>query len=374
VDFELSDDQAALAEAARGLLDDLAGPDRVRAAADAGGFDRELWGAMVDQGWTAVMVPEEDGGLGLGAVEAAVLAEQAGAHLAPTPLLPTVLALEALRRADAEGVAGVARFVELLTGGEQAGCVAWSARPDAVVARHEQGRERGREGGSARLTGRPDPTPFAPEASVAVVAATGEASGLYAIDLDAIGRPDPQPAMDRTRPVGWLELDDTPAVRLGGGAAVDELLDRGAALVSVEMLGGAARVLDMAVEYAKERVQFGRPIGSFQAVKHRCADMLVDVEGMRSTAYWAAWCVAADNEERSIAASTAKTWCADASRRVMASGLQVHGGIGFTWEHDLHLFLKRAQLDQQLFGDAVFHRRRLASLLRPKVEAGESVV
>ncbi len=121
-------------------------------------------------------------------------------------------------------------------------------------------------------------------------------------------------------------------------------------------------------------MQFGRPIGSFQAVKHRCADMLVDVEGMRSTTYWAAWCLAAGDPEASIAASTAKVWCADASKRVMASALQVHGGIGFTWEHDLHLFLKRAQLDQLSFGDASFHRERLAAMLRPRVEAGESVI
>ena len=110
----------------------------------------------------------------------------------------------------------------------------------------------------------------------------------------------------------------------------------------------------MAVEYAKDRVQFGRPIGSFQAVKHRCADMLVDVEGMRSTVYWAAWCIGADDADASIAASTAKIWCSDASKRVMASALQVHGGIGFTWEHDLHFFLKRAQLDQ-----LVVRRRRV---------------
>jgi len=121
-------------------------------------------------------------------------------------------------------------------------------------------------------------------------------------------------------------------------------------------------------------VQFGKPIGSFQAVKHRCADMLVDVEGMRSTTYWAAWCIAAGDRDVSVAASTAKVWCADASKRVMASALQVHGGVGFTWEHDLHFFMKRAQLDQLAFGDASFHRARLTALLRPRVEAGESVV
>ena len=126
----------------------------------------------------------------------------------------------------------------------------------------------------------------------------------------------------------------------------------------------------MTVEYAKDRVQFGRPIGSFQALKHRCADMLVDVEGMRSTVYWAAWCIGAADPEASVAASTAKIWGSDASKRVMASGLQVHGGIGFTWEHDLHLFLKRAQLDGVSFGDATWHRDRLGRLLRAKLEAG----
>jgi alkylation response protein AidB-like acyl-CoA dehydrogenase len=171
-----------------------------------------------------------------------------------------------------------------------------------------------------------------------------------------------------------LHLDDTPATRLGGADAVDALLDRAAAGVSTEMLGSASRALDMAVEYAKDRVQFGRPIGSFQAVKHRCADMLVDVEGMRSTSYWAAWCIGAGDRDASVAASTAKIWCSDAAKRVMASALQVHGGIGFTWEHDLHLFLKRSQLDQVSFGDASYHRQRLAAMLRPRVEAGESVI
>ncbi len=128
----------------------------------------------------------------------------------------------------------------------------------------------------------------------------------------------------------------------------------------------------MAVSYAKDRVQFGKPIGSFQAVKHMLADALVDVEGMRSTAYYAAWCTAADDPDRSMSASMAKAWCSDASRRVMSTGLQVHGGIGFTWEHDMHLYLKRAQLDQVSYGDAAFHRDRIADLLRAGVQAAES--
>ncbi len=358
MDFELSEDQLALRDGARELLDGLAPTTRVRTVVDAGGgIDDGLWKAMVEQGWTAVEVPEDRGGLGLGAVEVAVLLEEVGRHVAPAPFLSTLLAAGALARA------GHADWADRLAAGEAIGCVAWS-RP---------GRGGVRAAGDS-LTGRSDPVPFAPSADVAVVAAeSDDGPALFAVELGE-RRPRREPAMDMTRELGWLQFDDTPAERVGGADDVDAVLDRGAAFTSVEMLGGASRAMDMAVEYAKDRVQFGRPIGSFQAVKHRCADMLVDVEGMRSTAYWAAWCIGAQQDDVSVAASTAKIWCADASKRVMASSLQVHGGIGFTWEHDLHLFLKRAQLDQVSFGDAGFHRQRLADLLRPRIQAGRSVI
>ncbi len=357
MDFELSDDQVALQDGARDLLDRRASPARVRATIDGGGgLDRELWDAMAEQGWVALELPEERGGLGLTTVEVAVLLEEVGRHVAPAPYLSTVLALGALLRA------GQDVLVDRLAGGE-IGCAWWTA----------PGRAR-LEATGERLTGRTGPVPWAPSAAVAVVVARdGDGDALYAVDLDAVGRPAREPAMDLTRELGWLDLDAVPAVRLGGADAVDALLDRGATFTAAEMLGSASRALDLAVEYAKDRVQFGRPIGSFQAVKHRCADMLVDVEGMRSTAYWAAWCIGND-ADGSVAASTAKIWCSDASKRVMASALQVHGGIGFTWEHDLHFFLKRAQLDQVSFGDAASHRQRLATLLRPRVEAGQSVI
>jgi alkylation response protein AidB-like acyl-CoA dehydrogenase len=360
MDFDLSEDQLALRDGARELLDGLAPPTRVRTVVDAGGgTDDGLWKAMVEQGWTAVEVPEERGGLGLGTVEVAVLLEEIGRHVAPAPFASTLLALDALARAGRDD------WVERLAGGDAIGCVAWS-RP---------GRGDVRLASGDRLTGRSDPTPFAPSAVVAVVTAeTDEGTALFAVELGEQNQPGREPAMDLTRELGWLRFDDTPAMRLGGAEAVDVLLDRGSAFGAAEMLGGASHAMDMTVEYAKDRVQFGRPIGSFQAVKHRCADMLVDVEGMRSAAYWAAWCIGAQHEDASIAASTAKIWCSDASKRVIASALQVHGGIGFTWEHDLHLFLKRAQLDQVTFGDAAFHRQRLAALLRPRVEDGRSVI
>ena len=333
MDFELSDDQQALQDAAADLLDSLAGPEQVRAAAQRqDAYDAVLWKAMVDQGWTGVELSEPQGGLGLGMVEAAVLAEQVGRHVAPAPILENLLAVGALASAGDE------QWVERLVSGDAVACVA--SQPEV-------------------------PVPYAAAADVAVVINGGE---VVVVDLAASAPMERQPAMDITRPLGWLRLEGRPATTIGGADAAAQLLDRGATLYAAALLGGAARVLDMSVEYAKERVQFGKPIGSFQAVKHRCADMLVDVEGMRSTAYWAAWCLSAGDSDASIAASTAKTWCSDAARRVMASGLQVHGGIGFTWEHDLHLFLKRSQLDQLTFGDGAYHRERLGRFLRESLE------
>ncbi len=337
MDFDLTEDQLALRSGASDVLDDLASPARVRAHTTTDhAFDGALWRAMVDQGWLGVELDENTGGLGLGSVEVAVLVEELGRHAAPVPFVPTVLALDAFAHA------GDDEWVQRLLTGDAIACVAWDAAA---------------------------PVPYAPSADVAVVLA---GDGVYAMELAA--RPKREPAMDLTRELGWLHFDAATARRLGGAEARDRLFDRGATFTSADLLGSAARALDMAVEYAKDRVQFGRPIGSFQAVKHRCADMLVDVEGMRSTVYWAAWCIGAADADASVAATTAKIWCGDASKRVMASALQVHGGIGFTWEHDLHFFMKRAQLDQLAFGDASAHRARLASLLRPRVEAGDSVV
>jgi alkylation response protein AidB-like acyl-CoA dehydrogenase len=362
MDFDLSDDQLALRDAARDLLSGFASPAQVRAHTEGSEpYDRALWAAMVEQGWLGVELAEESGGLGLGAVESVVLLEEIGRHVAPGPFRSTALALGACARAARDGA------VQSLLSGDRLGCVAWSRNAGAVTAT--------RDGDAWTLSGRPDPVVDGPVADVAIVPALGpDGPALFAVSLAEHGAPAREPAMDLTRSLGWLHLDSTPAQYLGGADAVDALLDHGATFTAAEMLGGASRVLEMATDYAKERVQFGRPIGSFQAVKHRCADMLVDVEGMRSTVYWAAWCIGAGDPDAAIAASTAKTWCSDASKRVMASGLQVHGGIGFTWEHDLHFFLKRAQLDQLAFGDATYHRERLAALVRPRVEAGTSVV
>jgi alkylation response protein AidB-like acyl-CoA dehydrogenase len=340
VDFDLDADQLALRDAAGALLADHASPARVRAVVDGDDgdrVDRELWKAMVAQGWPGVAVAEDRGGLGLGWVEAGVLLEQVGAHLAPAPILSTMVALDALVR----GGAGDDHVAPLIDGSAWA-AAAWSGEREVV--------------------------PTAPGASVIVVV---RGDRLLACDL---GDVTPQPAMDRTRAAGWIDPAELRGDELGGPDAVRRHHDVGAVAYAAELLGGAQRMLDAAVDYAKQRVQFGKPIGSFQAVKHRCADMLVDVEGMRSAVWWAAWCVSVDHPDASVAASTAKAWCSEAGLRVCESALQVHGGIGFTWECDVHLYLKRAQLDGVAFGGASHHLTRLSGFLRERLARGESIL
>ena len=387
VDFDLSGDQQALRDAAASLLDRMAGSDalagpgrarrgrrhaaRCRAlpSGERGGdaptgYDDAVWSAMAEQGWLALELPEDEGGLGLGMVELAVLCEEIGRRLVAAPFLPTIVALGALCGDEARADAGTKEWREALGQGEAVGCVARRAGP---------------------RSGSPWP---GPEGQVRLERADAP-GGLRALGRRGRGRSPtaastpstcaPRDARPRCRP--WTAHASSgswpsTARRRGSSAARTPprcCVDRAATLASAEMLGAADHVLAMTVQYAKDRVQFGKPIGSFQAVKHMLADALVDVEGMRSTVYYAAWCAAAGDPERSLAASMAKAWCSDASRRVMAAGLQVHGGIGFTWEHDMHLYLKRAQLDQVSYGDAAAHRDRIATLLRTRLEAGESL-
>ena len=238
---------------------------------------------MADQGWLAIELPEDEGGLGMGMVELAVLCEEVGRRLVAAPFLTTIVALGALCGAEARDDAATKDWREALADGTAVGCVA--AAPGASdLTVSASGPRRG-----ARLSGRTAPVAFAPSADVAVVLAPG---GVYGVDLRSAGRPEALSAMDRTRELGVLAFDGTPALFLGGEEAAVSVVDRAATLASAEMLGAADHVLALTVQYAKDRVQFGKPIGSFQAVKHMLADALVDVEGMRSTAYYAAWCAA----------------------------------------------------------------------------------
>jgi alkylation response protein AidB-like acyl-CoA dehydrogenase len=388
VDFDLSSDQLALRDAAIDLLDRWASPERVRAFVGPGaataeapdgtglpatattGYDHQLWEALADQGWLGVELSEADGGLDLGLVEVAVLCEELGRRAAPVPFVGSILCLGALSQAAADAELPeasrevAAEWSARLLGGAVIGCVGWGPGPESrVVATPEKE-------GQWVLTGTPEPVQYASVADLAVVVAE---DGLYALALDGT-RPPPEPAMDPTRPLAWLRLEQTPAFRIGNERAAGVLVDRAATTAAALLLGASDRVLELSVEYAKVRQQFGHPIGSFQAIKHRLADALVDVEGMRSATYFAAWSLSVDDPDGTLAASMAKAWCSDASRRVTATGLQVHGGIGFTWEHELHLHLKRAQLDASSFGDAGWHRERIAGLLAERLAEGRSPI
>jgi alkylation response protein AidB-like acyl-CoA dehydrogenase len=183
--------------------------------------------------------------------------------------------------------------------------------------------------------------------------------------------------LDQTRKQAKLTFAQTPARLIGdegtGWRALSKMLDLAAVALAAEQVGGAQQILDVTVQYAKDREQFGQPIGSFQVIKHKCADMLLEVESARSAAYYAGWVAADDGEDLPIAASLAKSYCSEAYFHAAAESIQIHGGIGFTWEHDMHLYVKRAQLDQVSFGDAPFHRDRIATMLQERLVVGQEM-
>jgi alkylation response protein AidB-like acyl-CoA dehydrogenase len=328
MNFELTDDQRAIQRTARDFLASAYPPAEVRRLAyeTPRGFEDEGWAAICELGWPALLVPEEHGGLGLGVVELAVVQEELGAALAPSPFLSTVAAAALI--ADAGSDEQRARGLPALAAGEARGTVAtlaedggWTAVPDAEGAEVVVVRDGTRWA-------------LAVETSAEPVEA-----------LDATRR------LWRVRAAGELE----PLPRDGERTA-----DVVAVALAAESVGVARRAMDMAVQYAKEREQFGRPIGAYQAVSHACAQMLLEVEGARSTTLYAAWALDHEPESGPLAASMAKAYASDAGWRVPAAALQVHGGIGFTWEHDLHLWLKRGKANAYLWGDAREHRARVA--------------
>jgi alkylation response protein AidB-like acyl-CoA dehydrogenase len=332
MDFEFSDEQEQLRSTARSLLSQYCDRERIRRAVGSRHpFDRELWAQMTELGWFALSSVFAQDGAGDGFVEASILLEEIGRSLAPVPYLPTLLAMWALDRA------GEGSLVDELSSGRKVGAAVWEGQLGVG----------------------------APGADLVV---RGSGDGVSLLEAPKVGV---EPAMDLTRTIGWVPEGGR---RIGGRANAQHLLDRAAVGTSAMLLGGAARVLEMTTAYAMDRRQFDRAIGSFQAVKHHCADMLVDVEAMRSVLYWAAWCVDVGHSDASLAASSAKAWCSQAGPRVIATGLQVHGGIGFTWDHDLHLFLKRANLDQVSFGGSRFHQDRAAGVLKARIRSGARLI
>jgi len=374
MDFAFTEEQEALRETARAFLAGRSGSEQVRAAMESEhGFDPAVWKQIgTELGWTALTIPEAFGGLGLGDVELLALLEPMGEALLCSPFFATVcLGANALLVAGSEQqkaawLPGIAEGETRATLAVAEASGRWDA--DGVEATWAK------DGGDYLLSGAKRYVLDGACADLLVIAARapethGEAGlSLFAVsgDADGLGRT-PLPTMDRTRRLAALELDGLrvpAAARLGeegtAGPALRQILQRAAVALGAEQVGGAQRCLDMSVGYAKEREQFGRPIGSFQAIKHKCADMMVAVETARSAVYYAG-CVAAEaGPELPAVASLVKAWCSEAYFRCAAESVQIHGGVGFTWEYDCHLHLKRARGGEVFLGTPAEHRERVA--------------
>jgi alkylation response protein AidB-like acyl-CoA dehydrogenase len=368
MNFAFSEEQEELRRSVRRFLADKSPEAEVRRLmATPEGYDPAVWRQMAEQlGLQSLAVPEEYGGAGFGFVELVVVLEEMGAALLCAPFFSSVVLAGQVLLCSGDPDAA-ARWLPGVASGETIATVAiaedtgrWT--PSAATLRAT------RTGGEWRLDGHKS---FVLDGHVAdlvlVVAGVDGGVGLFAVE-HASRAPGlvrtPLPTMDQTRKQARLEFRGTPATVVGEvGAAegcVGKTLDLAAVALAAEQVGGAQHCLDSAVEYAKSRIQFGRPIGSFQAIKHKCADMLLEVESARSAAYYGAWAAAEDSEELPVVASLAKSYCSEAYFHAAAENIQIHGGIGFTWEHDAHLYFKRAKSSELLFGDPAYHRELLA--------------
>ncbi|HWD86263.1 MAG TPA: acyl-CoA dehydrogenase family protein [Solirubrobacteraceae bacterium] len=359
MNFDFTDDQQAIKRTARDFLQARYKPELVRELADSErGYTDEQWTAVRELGWPGVMIDEQHGGLGLGAVELIVIQEELGYALAPTPLLSSVAAgllVEAAGSADQK-----ARWLEPLASGEARAAVAlWDERSGWSPAASKA------ELSSGTLSTTKIAVADAAGADLLVVSGHGS---LFLVPADASGvQIELEPSLDPTRKLHRVTFEGVPAEPMTQGSmeSVSHAYSVVVTALAAENVGIAQRTMEMAVEYAKDRKQFDRPIGAYQAVAHRCAQMLLEVEGARSLTYGAAWALDHEPETAVRAASMAKAYAGDAGFRVSASALQVHGGIGFTWEHDLHFFLKRAKANAHAYGDARWHRERVAELSGP---------
>ncbi|MDJ0847564.1 MAG: acyl-CoA dehydrogenase family protein [Myxococcota bacterium] len=372
--FAFNEEQEELREQARAFLADHSSPEDVRRAMESErGWDADVWKRIGSElGWPAVVVPEAYGGLGLTWVELTALQEVMGEALLCSPFFSTVclggtaLIVAGSEEQKQQHLPGIAEGQTLATLAFTEPSGRWDAAGVEAVAR--------RDGGGFVLSGTKRFVPDGHTADVIVVAARAERSegesglSLFCVAGDAPGlEREALPTMDQTRRQAQLELRDVrvPASALmgeegGGWPGLRRTLDLAAVALAAEQVGGAQRCLDLAVAYAKERVQFGRPIGSFQSIKHKCADMMLAVESARSAAYYAA-CVAAEGSpELSLVASLAQATGSDAYFRCAGECIQIFGGVGFTWEYEPHLYFKRARSSETLLGDAAFHRERVA--------------
>ncbi|WP_250283038.1 MULTISPECIES: acyl-CoA dehydrogenase family protein [unclassified Frankia] len=362
--FALTEEQRALGDTVRDYLADRFDLTAVRAVfedVDGDGHPAELWKTAGEQGWLAVLVPPEHDGLGLGLVDAQVVARAFGAGVVPGPWLPTVLAGEAVRLAGSDEQRRA--LLPRIATGDLVATVA----PRGPESRYDPTGVRVTADAAGRLTGTALPVEYAGVARTVVVAATEPAgeTGLYLVDPRSPGvTVDSLDSYDGTVRTASLTLDAADARRLSGSSAdvLAELLDRAAVLTAADLVGLAREALGRTVAYDRDRVQFGRPVGSFQALKHHLADLHLAVTMAEHAVLYAAHALDAGLADRRLAAAVAKSKAGDAAREVTGTMIQYHGGIGYTWEHEAHFFYKRARREIYSYGDPDHHRERIAAL------------
>jgi alkylation response protein AidB-like acyl-CoA dehydrogenase len=326
LNFDFTDDQQAIKRTARDFLGSRFKPEKRRELAEAGTYDDALWSEIAELGWPGIFIDEDHGGQGLGAVELVILQEELGYALAPTPFFSNVAAGFLIQHAGNDEQKE--RLLPGIASGEQRGTV-------GVVTNGE--------------------APLVPDADSAAVIVLVDGDGATVVEAGS-AEIEQLDTIDSTRRFSSVRANG--GEQLGGD--VQAGVDRAEIALAAELVGVAQWAMEQAVAYAKDRKQFDRPIGSYQAVAHRCAQMMLEVESSRSAVYYSGWVADNEPETLSLASSMAKAYSADTGWRVTASSLQVHGGIGFTWEHDLHFFLKRARTDGHLLGSARTHRDRVA--------------
>ncbi|MGE0226490.1 MAG: acyl-CoA dehydrogenase family protein [Acetobacteraceae bacterium] len=365
MNFDFSDDLKQLRDQARRFLAEQCAPAVVRRSLDEEEpFAADLWRSMAEMGWIGAAIPEEYGGAGLGYEGLCVLAEELGRVVAPVPFASTAyLAAEAILAAGTE--AQKQEFLPKLADGSLIGCLALSEG----TGNPDPGGVRARVHGG-RLSGTKWPVADGTIADIAVVVARDEANqvAMYLVRLNDVKRRELR-TLDPSRDHARFDLDDAPAERLpntDGWPAVQRLMDRAAILFAFEQVGGADASLQMARDYALERYAFGRPIGSFQAIKHKLADMYVALELARSNAYFGAWALATDASDLPLAAATARVSATEAFHLASKENIQTHGGIGFTWQVDCHLFYRRSKQLALNLGGAPYWKNRLVDLLETR--------
>ena len=365
MNFSFSEDQILLRNSVRAALDEQCKPAHVRAMMEDGGsgYGEALWAEMAKLGWLGLPFAEEQGGAGLGLVELALVLEEMGRAAYPGPYFASVV-LAGLGLQAGGSAAQKERWLPAIASGQARGTAAlledsldWDPAATAATA--------ARSGAGFRLSGVKRFVPWAHVADVALVPARApEGLSLFLVDPRATGVTlTPMVGIDLANRWSEMALDGAAGELVGpaGGAGpvLEGLLRRAAVGASAEMLGAARRCLEMSVGYAKVREQFGQLIGSFQAIRHRCAEMLLEAEKAHAAVYYAAWALSAGAEDAATAASVCKAFVSEAARQVCGDAMQVHGGIGFTWEYDLHLYFKRAKALEPLYGDAAYHRELL---------------